>query len=100
MSKKILFLLLLEILALPGIVYAQTITGMVANVVNVVWVVATGIVIILWVVTGVLFLAAQGAPEKLKQAKMALFSSIAGTVLVIVAYSARAIIQNALTTGA
>ncbi len=99
MAKKTLLLILLGILLLPGIVSAQTLTGMVANVLKAVWVVATGIVIVLWVTTGVLFLTAQGAPEKLGTAKRALFSSIAGTVLVIVAYSALTIVGNVLTRG-
>lgn len=102
MKKNLLFLILLggAVLLLPNMVLAQTITGMVANVARVVWIVATGIVIILWVATGVLFLAAQGAPEGLNKAKAALFTSIAGTVLVILAYSAGAIIENAILRGA
>ncbi len=99
MNKKLLFLILLGVLVLPNMVLAQTITDMVANVARVVWVVATGIVIILWVTTGVLFLAAQGAPEKLTKAKTALFTSIGGTVIVILAYSAGAIIENAILRG-
>ncbi|OGZ72612.1 MAG: hypothetical protein A2998_01460 [Candidatus Staskawiczbacteria bacterium RIFCSPLOWO2_01_FULL_37_25b] len=102
MNKKILFLVLLGVLVLPAMALAQniTITGMVQNVAKVVWTVGTIIVIILWVITGVLFLAAQGDPGKLKTAKTALFTSIAGTVIIILAFSVAGIIENAIFRGA
>ena len=100
MDKKILFLVLLGVLVLPSVTLAQiTITGMVENVAKVVWTVGTIIVIILWVITGILFLAAQGDPGKLKTAKTALFTSIAGTVIIILAFSAASIIENAIFMG-
>ena len=105
MKKKLLSLIfLVSVFVLPGITLAQvvaniTITGVVANVARLVWVVATGIVIIFWVITGVLFLAAQGAPEKLSTAKKALFAAIAGTVLVVLAYSAGVRIEHAIFRG-
>jgi uncharacterized membrane protein (DUF485 family) len=99
-NKKILFLALLGVLVLPSVAFGQvTITGMVQNVVQVVWTVATAIVIILWVLTGILFLSAQGDPGKLKTAKMALFTSLAGTAVIILAYSAKSIVQNILMSG-
>ena len=100
MDKKILFLVLLGVLVLPSVTLAQiTITGMVENVAKVVWTVGTIIVIILWVVTGILFLAAQGDPAKLKTAKTALFTSIAGTVIIILAFSVAGIIERAIFFG-
>jgi hypothetical protein len=57
--------------------------------------VASAVVVILWVITGILFLSAQGAPEKLKAARTALISAVAGTVLVIVAASAISIVSSA-----
>ena len=44
--------------------------------------VASGVVVVLWVVTGILFLRAQGEPATLSKAKLALMTSIAGTVVV------------------
>lgn len=103
MNKKTLFLILLGVLVLPTIALAQilcpggvNIPNMMCNAVNMVWIIATGIVIILWIVTGILFLTALGDPGKLKSAKTALLSSIAGTVLVIVAFSAMNLIGSAL----
>ncbi|MCX6720114.1 MAG: hypothetical protein NTV36_03360 [Candidatus Staskawiczbacteria bacterium] len=94
MNKKTLFLVLLSILVMPSLVFAQgltceggvTIPNMVCNATNVALAVASGVVIILWLATGLLFLTAQGDPAKLNKGKLALFTSIAGTVLVIAAY--------------
>jgi hypothetical protein len=102
MEKKLLFLIsLASVLLLPKVVLAQgvTITGMVANVATIVWKVGVIIIVILWVATGILFLAAQGSPEKIGTAKKALFTSIAGTAIIILAYSAAAIIESALLRG-
>lgn len=94
-NKKILFLILLSILILPVKTFAQvgldcpgdmSIDNIACNAVNTALYIAAAIVIILWVVTGVLFLMAQGAPEKLNKAKLALFTSVVGTIVVILAF--------------
>jgi small-conductance mechanosensitive channel len=97
-NKRIFFLALLAILLLPVTVFAQQITikSMSEGIANAVWVIATVVVIVIWVTTGILFLSAFGAPEKLKKAKIALFSAIAGTVLVILAYGAIDLVKNIL----
>lgn len=63
---------------------------------NQVVLVGTWIVVIMWVVTGILFLTAQGEPEKLKKARTSLFAAIGGTVLIILASGAVAFIKNSL----
>ncbi len=104
MNKKI-FVLAIGLITLPLLASAQgeggivSITQMAQNVAQVVWLVATIIIVILWVVTGILFLSAQGDPGKLKTAKTALFSAVGGTAIVILAYSAITIISNALFRG-
>jgi uncharacterized membrane protein (DUF485 family) len=102
MNKKILFLTLsalffpfsaLAVVACdPNVI---SIACMVNSAVDTTLYIAAGIVVILWVITGLLFLVAQGAPEKLKSARTALFTSVAGTVLVIVAFYAIDIVGNA-----
>lgn len=52
------------------------------------------IVIIMWVVTGILFLTAGGEPGKLNTAKTALFAAIGGTILIILANGAMAFVAN------
>ncbi len=98
MDKKILTLILLAgVLVLPSAVFAQTIAGMVTNIVNnVVWPFAIGAVVVLWIATGLMFLTAQGEPGKLTNAKGALIAAIAGTVIVVLSNVAIAVVRNAL----
>jgi uncharacterized membrane protein (DUF485 family) len=100
MNKKILFLILLGVLILPSLASADiSIQGMVEGAVNTTWIIAAGVVVILWVVTGLLFLLAQGSPEKVNSAKKSLLAAIAGTVLVIVAFSAISLVSDAFNLG-
>jgi len=94
MSKKILFLILSAALALPLAVSAQTLVGMAESIAINVVAVAKWIVVIMWVVTGILFLTAQGDPGKLNLAKTSLFAAIGGAILVILANSAIPIVKN------
>jgi len=99
-QKLLLAIPLSAILLFPFSASAQvTITGMVNNVGMVIGQVAVAIVIIFWLITGILFLSAQGDPTKLSTAKKALFASIGGTVICIVAASAIGIITMAITAG-
>ena len=97
MNKKILFLISLGVLVLPvSFITAAvpTIGGMAQAIAGQVVIVGTWIVVIMWVVCGVLFLTAQGEPAKLSAAKLALFSAIGGTILVILANSAIIFVKN------
>lgn len=97
MNKKTLFLiLLLGVLVLPSIVSAEAITlqGMAKSASIVAVQVVFFVVIIFWIVTALLFLMAQGDPGKLNTAKMALFTSIAGTVIYIIAKNAVDFVAN------
>jgi len=96
MNKKALFLILLGVLVLPSLASAQIIQNMVTAAVNTTWIIAVGVVVILWIVTGILFLTAQGDPSKLTLARKALLSSIVGTALAILAFSAQGLIGNSL----
>lgn len=97
MSKKTLILIISAILILPNLAFAQvTIQSMVVAVVNTAWIIATGVVVVLWIITGILFLSAQGAPEKISIAKKALISAVVGTVLVVLAYTALSLVRSAI----
>lgn len=82
------------VLVLPISVSAVTIQGMVDAAVDVTLYIASGVVVILWVITGLIFLTAQGAPEKINTGKKALFAAIAGTIIVIVASSAIPLVKS------
>ncbi|OGZ84907.1 MAG: hypothetical protein A2401_00065 [Candidatus Staskawiczbacteria bacterium RIFOXYC1_FULL_38_18] len=95
MNKKILSLSSLGALALPVIAFGQvTIATMAESIATQVLVVGTWIVVIMWVVTGILFLTAQGEPGKINTAKTSLFAAIGGTILIILANGAIAFVKN------
>lgn len=85
MNKKVLLVSVSGILALPLLASAATIATMAVAIKDQVLIVGAAIVIIFWVVTGILFLTAQGEPAALTKAKTALFASIGGTILIILA---------------
>ena len=101
MRKKIFFSILSGFLLFPFLSLAEeegegiTVAGMVDAAVQTALYIASGVVVILWVVTGILFLSASGAPEKLSSAKKSLFAAVAGTVIVIVASGALALVGGA-----
>lgn len=101
LTRNILFFLFLAgVLVLPNVAFGQAIIeGIIGNILRVVAIVGTAIVVIMWVITGLLFLSALGDPSKLDSGKKALFASIGGTVLVILAWSASSIISNILFFG-
>jgi len=95
MNKKILFLVLFSILALPFLASAQvTIGSMAEAIAGQVVFVGQMIVIIMWIVTGVLYLTCIGDPGKLKTANIALMASIAGTIVIILAVGAQSFVAR------
>ena len=95
MNKKILSLISISSLFLPVLAFAQTVRTITDAAVQSGLYIASGVVVLLWVMTGILFLSASGSPEKLTAGKKALFAAVAGTVLVIVASSAVSLVSNA-----
>jgi len=95
MNIKKIFFITLAVLALPGVSLAEaTIQGMVDGAVRTTFYIAGGVVVILWLVTGMLFLTAAGSPENLGAGKKALFAAIAGTVLCIIAGGAVGLVSS------
>ncbi|MCX6724286.1 MAG: hypothetical protein NT155_03915 [Candidatus Staskawiczbacteria bacterium] len=96
MNKKILFLVLLGVLVLPLAVSAQAsqATTIAANIKSLAVTVGMAIVVIGWVIAGILYLTAAGAPDKLGVAKKAMVAAIVGTVLIVVAVGGYAVISG------
>ena len=101
--KKISLLSLLGFLLLPSIALAQlhsygslTLNGLIPNILNVLWIVFTAFAVIMFVVSGIMFLTAQGDREKLVTARASLYWGVVGVIVGIVAYSAVAIITSIL----
>jgi len=86
MNKKILFLILLGLLFLPTLIFAvNTPAQMAEGIKTVAMSVGIALVVVGWVVAGILYLTAAGAPDKLGTAKKAMIAAIVGTILVIIA---------------
>lgn len=86
MNKKTLFLFLLGLVALPSLVSAQvTLASMAEGAMFAILGAVGFVVVIMWVVTGILFLIAAGNPEKINAAKISLVAAVIGTVIIIIA---------------
>jgi hypothetical protein len=101
MNKKILSPVLLiapvlMALILPFTVAADQLTTITTSIENAAWIIGTTVVVIGWIITGILFLIAQGAPEKLSTAKTALIAAVVGTLLIVLAGSAASLIRSAI----
>src|SRR3989344_4979788 len=107
-AKNILALLLLTFILLPIFTSAQLVSvwpggppaidlwTLFANILRAVWIIFTFIAVIAFVVSGVLFLSAQGNPEKIKIARQAVIWGSVGIIVGILAFSIIGIIESAL----
>ncbi len=94
MNKKNLIASISTALLVPALAFGQTIAGMAQAIANQVVIVGTWIVVIMWVVSGIMFLMAAGDPGKVKDARTGLFAAIAGTIIIILAQGAIAFVKN------
>jgi len=90
------------ILALPLIAGAQpsnqglTLCSLVQKIQSAVWIIFGVIAVIMFVVAGILFLTAQGSPDKIAQARTAVLWGVAGVVVGIIAFSIISIVSSAM----
>ncbi len=102
MKKIVVSLILLSILFMPVMVFAQpnvnitSIDQLVTAIKRPLWIIFGLIALIAFVVAGILFLTAGGDPEKIKLARTAFLWGIVGIVVGILAYSIVTIIETAL----
>lgn len=61
-----------------------------------IWIIFGCVAVVCFVIAGILFLTAMGAPEKIKQAKSAFVYGVVGIVVGIIAYSIIAIVGSLL----
>lgn len=111
MRKKILSLIFLGFLILScsplSSVSAQlvrpaspvSLLSIIFNVANAVWIIFTLVVVVAFVAAGIIFLTAQGSPEKIKTAKAAFLWGVAGVAVGIIAFSIKTIVERIMTTG-
>jgi len=106
MAKKILLLIFLGTLIFPYAAFADRLGGMEntslsiyslgLSIADAVWVVFTIIALVAFVIAGIMFLTAQGEPEKLKTARSAFLWGVAGVIVAILAFTVISIVKNAL----
>lgn len=102
MKKIVVGLVLLSILLMPVMVFAQprtTITSidqLIAAIKRPLWVIFGLIALIAFVVAGILFLVSGGDPEKIKLARTAFLWGIVGIIVGILAFSIVSIVETAL----
>ena len=73
------------------------ITSLFSSIESLIWIVFGAVALVCFVIAGILFLTAQGAPEKLKTARSAFIWGIAGVVVGILAYSIISIVGSFMT---
>lgn len=98
MNKKIVFLILLIAITVAPLVSLaaandKTLGFYATKVKSTAISIATPIVVIGWVVAGILYLTAAGAPDKINLAKGAVKACVIGTVLVVLAMGSTAIVD-------
>ena len=106
MKKIALSLATIAVIALPIIALAQIggsppgistdLTTLGTKIANAVWIVFTVIAVISFVVAGILFMTAQGQPEKIASARSAFIWGIAGVVVGIIAFTIINVVKVAL----
>jgi len=111
MNKKVLLsLVLLTLVTFPVFAFAQpgsvggdtpgtigSIDGIIDSLGEILWTVFGAIALIMFVIAGIMFLTAQGDPEKVKSARNAFLWGVVGIVVAIIAYSIVTIVENAIT---
>jgi len=109
MNKKLAWLSLVPLLALPVVglafdvltvpeprVVNVNVVGLVNLIFNFVWPIVVAVVIVLFILAGFIFLTAQGEPNKVAQARLAVVWGIVGVAVIILAYSIISIVRTQL----
>jgi len=105
MSKIKTSLILFSFLLIPVLVFAQpgvyitSLTQVVNFIQRALWVIFGGLSVVAFVIAGMLFLFAQGDPEKVKVARTAFIWGVVGVVVGILAYSILAIVTTVMSGG-
>lgn len=104
MKKIVLSLIAISLVAMPVLAFAQIggapptinmdLTTMGNKVANAAWIVFTIIAVVMFIIAGVLFMTAQGAAEKVQQARSAFLWGVAGVVVGIIAFTIITLVRS------
>lgn len=102
MNKKIILTSIVTLLLTPVMVLAAADSWLVTiinNLLNmVVWPVFLGLIVIMFIWAGILYLTARGDPEKFKKANLAVVFAIIGIIVAILGYKAYATLRVIIPT--
>src|SRR3989344_3903035 len=102
MNKHLLFFIQLLLFVLPELVLAQSqnpALPILCRLGTVIGNSATAIILIMWVIVGIMFLASVGSPERFSSARKALFWVIIGTAVCLLAVGSIGVIKNTMGIG-
>jgi len=104
MNKKVFLTAVLSLLTVPVLSFAQpgVFSGNIYDVVNliisiflnVLWTVAVAFVIVMFVIAGFRFFQAHGEPTKVAEARQFVVWGLAGTAVIVLAWSVLAVVRN------
>ena len=106
MKKIVLSLITVSLIVLPVITLAQiggnvptinlSLQQLGEKIANATWIVFTIIALVMFVVAGIMFITAQGDPEKIKTARGAFIWGVAGIVVAIIAFTIITVVNSIL----
>lgn len=104
MNKKLYLISIVSLAMFPGMIFAQpgVFNGDIYSVIdliisvflNVLWTVAIAFVIVMFVIAGFKFFQAHGEPNKVSEAIRFVVWGLAGTVVIVLAWSVLQIVRN------
>jgi len=88
------------ILAAPGI-FAGNLTDVANSIItlflNILWIIASAFVIVMFVIAGFKFLTAQGNPQQVAEARLAVIWGLVGAAVIVLAWSIVTIVSRQFT---
>lgn len=101
MKKILITLIFLGIVIAPGIIYAAEppatgtgITGIINKAVTELTSIGTALIVLMIVIAGILYLLANGEPDKVSKAKQALLWAVIGGVIILSANAIKTVISS------
>lgn len=94
MKKILITLIFLGLVVLPGITYAADISTIIGNAATQLTTIATALIVLMIVWAGILFLTANGEPDKVSKARQAALWAIIGGVVVLSAEAVKTLIKS------
>lgn len=80
----------------PPTSFSPNLTSLGQIIINQLWIIFTIMAVVMFVISGILFLTSQGDPDKVTKARSAFLWGVAGVVVGVLAYTIIALVRGAL----